>query len=92
MVCHKTKQSTNQNFENKIVKLTTLVEGDPKAPFSIDTPPRWKGGHYYFTLDSYLIMLNVKQGGIKYHSLSLWYDLTWDWTLVSWTIGEHSTH
>ena len=23
-------------------------------------------------------MLSVKQGGIKYHFLSLWYDLTWD--------------
>ena len=22
-------------------------------------------------------MLSVKQGGIKYHILSLWYDLTW---------------
>ena len=28
-------------------------------------------------------MLSVKQGGIKYHFLSLWYDSTWDWTLVS---------
>ena len=26
-----------------------------------------------FTLDPYLIMLSVKQGGIKYHLLSLWY-------------------
>ena len=23
--------------------------------------------------------------------LSLWYDLTWDWTAVSRAIGEHST-
>ena len=37
-------------------------------------------------------MLSVKQGGIKYHFLSLWYDSTWDWTLVSRTIGEHSNH
>ena len=28
-------------------------------------------------------MLSVKQGIIKYHFLSLWYDLTWDWTQVS---------
>ena len=35
-------------------------------------------------------MLSVKQGGIKYHFLSLWYDLTWDWTQVSRAIGEHS--
>ena len=36
-------------------------------------------------------MLSVKQEGIKYHFLSFWYDLTWDWTLVSRAIGEHST-
>ena len=36
-------------------------------------------------------MLSVKQGGIKYHFLSLWYDSTWNWTQVSRTIGEHST-
>ena len=33
-------------------------------------------------------MLSVKQGGIKYHFLSLWYDSTWDWTPVSRIIGE----
>ena len=65
-------------------KLATIVEGNPKAPFSIATTPRCRGGRYsfpgllYFTLDPYLIMLSVKQGGIKYHFLSLWYDSTWD--------------
>ena len=55
------------------VKLTILVEGDPKAPFSIATTPSCKGGLYSiswiapFTLDTYLIMLSVKQGDIKYH-------------------------
>ena len=34
-------------------------------------------------------MLRVKQVGIKYHFLSLWYDSTWDWTPVSQTIGKH---
>ena len=34
-------------------------------------------------------MLSVKQGSIKYHFLSLWYDSTRDWTPVSQTIGEH---
>ena len=78
------------------VKLATIVEGNPKAPFSIATTPRCRGGRYsfpgwlYFTLDPHLIMLSVKQGGIKYHFLSLWYDSTWDWTQVSWAIGEHS--
>ena len=37
-------------------------------------------------------MLSVKQEGIKYHFLSLWYDLTWEWTQVSWAFGEHSNH
>ena len=36
-------------------------------------------------------MLSVKQSGIKYHFLSLWYDLTWNWTPVSQTIGKHYT-
>ena len=35
-------------------------------------------------------MLSAKQGGIKYHFLSPWYDSTWDWTQVSRAIGEHS--
>ena len=39
-------------------------------------------------LDPYLIMLRVKRNSIKYHFLSLWYDSTWDQTLVS----EQSTH
>ena len=80
------------------VKLATLVKGDSKAPFSIATTRRCKGGSnsfpglFHFTLDAYLIMQSAKQGGIKYHFLSLWYDLTGDWTLVSKTIGEYFTH
>ena len=35
-------------------------------------------------------MLSVKQGGIKNHFFSLWYDSAWDWTPISWVIGEHS--
>ena len=80
------------------LKLVTVVKGDPKAPFSIATPPGCWGRHYsfsgllYFTLDPYLIMLSVKQGSIKYPFLSLWYDSTWDWIQVSRAIGEHSNH
>ena len=37
-------------------------------------------------------MLSVKQGDIKYHFLSLWYDSAWDWTLISQAINEDSTH
>ena len=57
----------------------TIVKGDVKllhqgvrkstTPFS---------GLLHFTLDLYIIMLSVKQGGIKYHFFSLSYDSTWD--------------
>ena len=76
--------------------MTTVDEGGPKVPFSIPTTPRCREGAtpfpglLHFTLDPYLIMLSVKQGGIKYHFLSLWYDSTWDSTPVSRTIDEHS--
>ena len=77
------------------IKLATIVEGDPKANFSIATTPRCRGGCYFFPwiaplyLDPYLIMLSVKQGRIKYHFLSLWYDSTWDRAQVSQAISEH---
>ena len=64
------------------VKLATIVKGGPKAPFSTATIPRCREGHYFFPwiaplyLDTYLLMLSVKQGGIKYHFLSLWYGST----------------
>ena len=67
-----------------VSKLATLVEGDPKAPFSIATTPMCREGRYSvpwiapLTLDLYLIMLSVKQGDIDYHFLCLWYDSTWD--------------
>ena len=50
----------------------TVVEGDHKAPFSITTTPMYIGGQYfflwmlYFTLDTYIILLSVKQGDVKY--------------------------
>ena len=71
--------------------MATLVEGDPKTPFSIGTT-QWNRGVLHFTLFPYLIMLSVKQGGIKYYFLSLWYDSIWDWIVVSRAIGEHSTN
>ena len=75
-----------------------MLKNDLKAPFSIATTQRSWGGYYSFpsiaplTLDLYLIILCVKQRGIKYHFLNLWYDSTWDWTPVSQAIGEHSNH
>ena len=56
----------------------TVVGGDPKVSFSLAIKPRsWEDatplpGLFHFTIDPYLIMLIVKQGGIKYH-FCLWY-------------------
>ena len=46
-------------------------------------------------------MLSVKQGGIKYHFLSLWYDSTWNEprfpgrlanTLTAWPMSGYKSH
>ena len=55
------------------VRWPILVEGHPKAIFSLVITLRSRVEHYSFsrisslTLDFYLIMLSVKQGDIKYH-------------------------
>ena len=56
-------------------KLATVLEGDLKAPFSIATAMRCRGG-LHFTLDTNLIILSAKQGGIKYHFLKV-FSKTW---------------
>ena len=82
----------------KVSKVGDVSQGWPEGSFSIGTTPRCREGRYSilwiapFTLDPYLIMLNVGKGSIKYHFLSVWYDSIWDWTLTSRTIDEHSTH
>ena len=61
--------SNSSNFGRKSVLLATVVDD----LFSIATTPSvGKGttpfpGFLYFNLDTYLILLSVKQGGIKYH-------------------------
>ena len=80
------------------VKLATVVECDQKAPFSIATTLRCRGGLHsfprllHFTLDTYLILLSVSKEVSSTILKNLWYDATWDWTQVSRTTGEHSTH
>ena len=77
-------------------RIGTFIEST--HTFSIATTPRYRRGKtpfpgfFHFTLYTYLILLSVKQGGIRYHFKSLLYDVTWDWTQVSRTIGKHSTH
>ena len=57
----------------RVCKLATVVDGNQKAPFSIATTPRCTGGRDSFPWTAplyprtYLILLSVKQGGIKYH-------------------------
>ena len=70
LVTETTNEQVYKTIIITVIKLATLVEGVPKVPFSIATTLRCR--------DLYLIMLSVKQGGIKYHFLSLWYDSTWD--------------
>ena len=55
--------------------LVTDIEDNINLPFLIAATQRCKEGStrfpelIHFTLDPYLIMLSVKQGGIKYHFL-----------------------
>ena len=81
--------------EKSRVKLATVVEGNPKALFLLAITPRWRGGCNSFLwiapLYPWYPYNAVKQGGIKYHFLNFWYDSTWDWTLVSWAFGKHSS-
>ena len=70
--------------QGRKVKLVTVFEGDPKVPFSIASTPKCREGPTPFfvllnlIIDMYLILLSVKQGDIRYHFLSLWYDSTWN--------------
>ena len=74
--------------------MATIVDCNLMAPFSIATTPKCKGGHNCFSYISPFCpwYIPYKQGGVKYHFLSLCNDLTWDWTPVSRAIGKHSTH
>ena len=73
--------------------MVTIAEGDPKVLFFISYYTNCREEHYFFPKIAPLypryIMLSVKQGGIKYHFLNLWYDSTWDWNLVYQAIGKH---
>ena len=63
--------------------MATLVEGGPRALFSIAMTPKCRGGHVFIawiaSLYPYLIILSFRQGNIKYRFFfSLWYGATWD--------------
>ena len=46
------------------------LKGDPKPPFLIATTPKCEGRRSSILWIAHLLMLRVKQGGIKYHFLS----------------------
>ena len=64
------------------------TKGDLKVPFLIATTLWCRGGCYCLPwiapliLDPYLIMLNVRQGGIKFNFLSFWV-----WLILGLNIG-----
>ena len=66
--------NNNNNININIVKLATVVEGHPKAPFSIATTPRWRGGHYSFPwiapIHPYLKMLRRCPRGVMVKAMN----------------------
>ena len=112
LICLKTKHNQPnilrchmKKYFCMLISWPIVLESDLKVLISIPTTPRCRGGCYTFlwiaplTLDLYLIILSVKQVGIKYHFfffffLSLWFGMTWPGieTLVSQTIGKYFNH
>ena len=66
----------------KGVKLAIINEADPIATFLNSYYTKVKERVLLFSvicyLDPYLVMLSPKQVGMKYHSVSHWYDMTKD--------------
>ena len=68
---------TSSDSYHIYIYISKVGEGNTKAPFSIYITPKCRGGDtpspgmLHFTLDTYFVMLIVKQGGIKNHFLSL---------------------
>ena len=78
-------------------KLTDCSQSKPKAPFSIATTRRCRGGHYPFlwiapfTLDMHPIMLCwARRHQVPFFDSLVWLNLGLK-PPVSWTIGENST-
>ena len=68
-----------------ISKVSDLSRRQPKGSFF---------NSYYTKVYPWFLPYNAECQA-RWHQvsfLSLWYHSTWDWTLVSQTIGEHSTH
>ena len=59
-------------------KLASLVESDPKPPFSIATTPRGRGGRLDCSHLPVPSKAECKARGYQVPFLSLCYDSTWD--------------
>ena len=61
------------------VKFATSVEGDPKAPFSIATAPRYRGGRYSIPwiapLYSWSLPYNARRHKVPFFNSLVWLDL-----------------
>ena len=69
---------------HNISMLTAFTSSALNPTNAVAATPKCRGERYPifriapFTLDPYLKILCVKQGGIKYHFFSFWYDSSWD--------------
>ena len=99
----------NSGFNEKTIKVVehtwmeetrnklTLVKGDPKAPFSIATTPRCRGGRYSFLWIALLYLWSVPYNASKEVSSTIfeslvWLDLGLNAGLPShwWTLGSNN--
>ena len=81
-----------------LVNWPTIAKGNSKTPFSIVIAPQCRGGYFSFPwivaliFDPNLIILSVKEGGIKY----LFWIFIMTWPRIEAplfrTIGEYSNH
>ena len=71
------------------VKLATLVEGDLKAPFSLATTPRYRGGHYSVPWNVLLYPWSLPYNAVlsKASSTIFWvFGMTWP-GIEPWSSG-----
>ena len=81
----------------KKVKLAILFESDQKVPFSTDTTPRHRGGHYSIPWIAPLYPSSLRCWVLSKAASSILFWVfcmtqTWIESPASRTIGKHSTH
>ena len=98
-IFYKPCQQSTYIILEKYIHIYIVVVGDhsrggPEGSLSIATTLRCRGGHYSFPWIAPLLpLIRTLYCWVLSKAVSrqyLWYDMTWDWTQVSRTIGEHS--